>query len=130
MTLILVTVILAVITTALRSSILFHTIALDRVEQFSQTCAVQALGNYGTAYCKKLAEETGTGNDPCSYDHRFERWPLPDGPYQAHLSIARVSELYVVKAILEKENRALRTMQCTIDYQQDRGWTSINVDFS
>lgn len=114
MVLVLSSCIMLIATVALRSSTLFYEIALDRVAQFEQLHAAQALAYYGIAHCMARGENA-------LKTLSFDRWPPPDGPYAGSISIEPKKKGYRLVATLSKQSEQRCVIQSEI-IKQKGGW--------
>lgn len=120
-----VMVVMAVITilagTIMRSATLVYELSLERVAHERQIRAVQALLNYGIAWCHRI--ENYPKKEP-HYDVSLEQWPpIKGGLYSGKVSITVTKKDYTVEAHLADRAHGglIVTSMCHVIKEKD-GW--------
>jgi hypothetical protein len=111
MVMVILTILVIVGTTALRTATLLHELAMQRVLTQKQFRGIEALMNYGIACCW-LIDSSKKKED--QYIYTFDQWPPNTGDYSGKITISRQKRLYTVKGQLLKEAQEVAQSSCHV----------------
>lgn len=111
MVMVILTMLVVVGTTALRTATLLHELAMQRVLIQKQFHALDALMNYGIACCWVIENSKKKEDE---YTHFFDQWPSNASDYSGKITISRQKKLYTVKGQLFKEGQAVGESSCHV----------------
>ncbi len=92
-----------------RSSTLYYTFTIDRMQHARSQFALEALTHYGVARC--IAKEKPLKK---KWSKALQSWPMPNGPYQGNLSVLKKNSCFHIRSELLKSNKTMGKIECIV----------------